>query len=221
MITKPLALVVATGLMAMVHGGAQAQERLETVFSCPDGVSLRATFTGEAGQPAEVTVSGSLAEKPAASGMWYEGAMGTLRGKGDTVDWTGAPLEGCVAVPGGADLVGPRWELVSFQSSDDAIGTTTAEDPARHSLSFRADGTVSVVLDCNVGHGEWAATPAGETGGSLELTKLASTRAFCTGDPFPDLAQHLGFVRTYTLKDGRLHLALEADGGIYSWRPAL
>jgi hypothetical protein len=39
------------------------------------------------------------------------------------------------------------------------------------------------------------------------------------GSLAPRLMQQLPFVRSYLLRDGRLHLSLMADGGILSWAP--
>ncbi len=135
-------------------------------------------------------------------------------------------LMGCTT-PGGpavpaAPLAGTQWELVAIQSMDDAQGTIRIAQPERFTLTFGADGQLSLRLDCNRGTGRWTHTPAsaGSASGSLQIGPVASTRAMC---PPPSLdtrvARDLGFVRSYLLKDGRLYLSLMADGGIYEWRP--
>ncbi|MEO1191273.1 MAG: META domain-containing protein [Pseudomonadota bacterium] len=196
-----------------------AEEPAPALYACPDGVSLRADFSGD---QVTVTLSGSLTAEPAASGMRYEGALGLLQGKGDQLDWSSAAeLADCVLVPGGAALAGRRWELVQFQSLDAATGTQVLEDPGRHTLQFDAHGAVFVRFDCNVGRGGWEAKPSGSSGGSLMIDRVATTLALCQDDPFPRLAEHLGDIRGYRLSDGQLHLSLVADGGILSFRPGL
>ncbi len=104
---------------------------------------------------------------------------------------------------------------------DDAQGITRPSDPSRYTLRFDADGTVQLRLDCNRARGTWSARPAADSGsGSLRFGPLATTRALC---PAPSLGERLGtevsYVRSYLLKDGRLHLSLLADGGILVWQP--
>jgi len=115
-------------------------------------------------------------------------------------------------------LAGTSWRLVEIQSMDDAIGTVRPDDPSRYTLAFAEDGTIAMRLDCNRGMGRWSATPTGSEGGQLRIGPLAATRALC---PPPSLgeriARDMDYVRSYLVKDGRLHLSLMADGGIYVW----
>ena len=105
---------------------------------------------------------------------------------------------------------------------DDAVGTTRPGDPTQYTLAFAADGTVAMRLDCNRGTARWSATPASSPGsGQLRIGPLAVTGAIC---PPPSLgeriARDMDYVRSYLVKDGRLHLSLMADGGIYVWERA-
>jgi len=115
-------------------------------------------------------------------------------------------------------LAGTSWRLAEIQSMDDAIGTVRPDDPSRYTLAFAEDGTIAMRLDCNRGMGRWSATPTGSEGGQLRIGPLAATRALC---PPPSLgeriARDMDYVRSYLVKDGRLHLSLMADGGIYVW----
>lgn len=118
-------------------------------------------------------------------------------------------------------LAGTRWRLVQFQSMDDAIGTIRPEDPAAFTMALDADGSVAMALDCNRANGSWQAEPSADgTSGSFTFGPLAMTRALC---PPPNLDERIGrdaeYVRSYLLRDGRLHLSLMADGGIYTWEP--
>lgn len=119
---------------------------------------------------------------------------------------------------GGAtpSLAGSSWRLVAIQSMDDAQGTTRPDEPSKYTLSFGADGRVVARLDCNRGAGSWKSAGPGQ----LEIGQLATTRAMCPPPSLGDrLGRDLGFVRTYLVRDGRLHLSLMADGGILSWEP--
>lgn len=128
------------------------------------------------------------------------------------------PPEGAATQESLADT---HWRLVQFQSMDDSIGTLTPEDPTRFTLNLRADGTVSLRLDCNRGNGTWSADAADDgKSGSFTFGPLATTKALC---PPPNLDERIArdaeFVRSFLLQDGQLHLSLMADGGIYSWQP--
>lgn len=117
-------------------------------------------------------------------------------------------------------LAGTNWQLVEFQSMDDAIGTIGPADPSVFTMRLGRDGTVSMQLDCNRATGSWSAEPAADgTSGRFEFGQLASTRALC---PPPNLDERIArdsqFIRGYILRDGRLYLSLMADGGIYSWQ---
>jgi heat shock protein HslJ len=118
-------------------------------------------------------------------------------------------------------LAGSNWRLVEFESSDDAIGVIRPADPSRYTLSLGTDGRVSMRLDCNRGSGAYEDTPTRDDGGALSIGPLAVTRAACPDAALADqLARHVEYFRSYILRDGRLHISLMADGGIYVWEPA-
>ncbi len=118
-------------------------------------------------------------------------------------------------------LAGTSWRLVEIQSMDDAVGIVHPRDPWAYTMRLNGDGTVRMRLDCNRANGTWSAEPSGNgESGRFEFGPLAGTRALC---PPPSLDETITsqaeFVRSYLLKDGRLHLSLLADGGVYSWEP--
>lgn len=124
--------------------------------------------------------------------------------------------------PAAGDIAGSTWELVDFQSSDDAQGTARPAPGQPYSVTFGADGSASFRLNCNRGSARWSATPAPASGsGALSFGALALTRAYC---PPPSLdtriARHLEFVRSYVIRDGVMSMSLMADGGIYRWKRA-
>jgi heat shock protein HslJ len=129
------------------------------------------------------------------------------------------------AGPAGSAAIGKlastRWRLVEFQSMDNAIGTLRPHDPSQYLMRLNADGTVTMQLNCNRATGTWKAEPAADgASGRFEFGPLATTRALC---PAPSMDERIAadsrYVRGYLLKDGRLHLSLMADAGIYAWEP--
>jgi hypothetical protein len=136
----------------------------------------------------------------------------------------GGILAGCQSLPRGpaaGTLADTRWRLVEFTSMDDAIGKLRPSDPALYTLDLHGDGTASMRLDCNRAHGPWLAVPAGDgVSGRFEFGPLAATQALCVSTSLHErLAKDLPFVRGFLLKEGRLHLSLMADGGVYTWEP--
>ena len=127
------------------------------------------------------------------------------------------PLAGCATTS--APLAGTDWQLVHFQSMDDAIGTIRPADPSLFTMRLNADGTVNMRLDCNRANGTWSAEGGGDSG-SFSFGRLAVTRALCAPPNLDErIARDSEYVRTFLLRDGRLHLSLMADAGIYTWEP--
>jgi len=111
-------------------------------------------------------------------------------------------------------LGGTSWQLVRFQGSDDKL--LTPDDPAKYTIAFATDGSVSARIDCNRGRGTWKSSGPNQ----LQLGPLALTRAMCPPGSLHDrMVKDWEFVRSYILKDGYLFLALMADGGIYEFEP--
>ncbi len=130
---------------------------------------------------------------------------------------TQAQPEGRVPSP----LAGTEWRLVEIQSMDDATGVKRPAERGQYTMRLQADGKVTMKVNCNSATGNWSAQPGPEgTSGRFEFGPLAVTSALC---PPPSLDEQITsqakFVRSYLLKDGRLHLSLMADGGIYVWEP--
>jgi heat shock protein HslJ len=116
-------------------------------------------------------------------------------------------------------LAGSRWQLVQFQSSDDAVGTIKPAEPARYVMDLMAGGQLAMQLDCNRAVGRWEAKPTDATSGLIAFSAAAMTRAACPpGSMDTRIARDLEHVRSYTLEGDRLNLALKLDSGIYTWR---
>lgn len=118
-------------------------------------------------------------------------------------------------------LADTQWRLLEFQSMDDKKGTVRPSDPSLYNMRLGGDGTVTMRLNCNRATGTWSAEPGSvAASGRFEFGPLAATRALC---PPPSMDESIvaqsSFIRSYLLKDGRLHLSLMADGGIYVWMP--
>nr|WP_314464933.1 META domain-containing protein [uncultured Novosphingobium sp.] len=148
-------------------------------------------------------------------------ATGLATLAGCAADGAPPPSAGPAPTPSAspAVLAGTSWQLVQFQSSDDAQGTSTPGEGRSYTLEFAADGALGMQLDCNRGRATYSAAPSGE-GGTLSIGPVASTRALC---PQPDIGQTLAArlpdVASYTLRGGHLFLALKMDGGIFELAP--
>jgi putative lipoprotein len=113
-----------------------------------------------------------------------------------------------------ADLSGPTWQLVKFQGSDDKA--LVPDDQSKYTITFKPDRSVTVRIDCNRGHGTWKSSGPDE----LEFGPLALTRAMSPAALLNErITKDWQYVRSYTMKDGHLFLALMADGGIYEFEP--
>jgi heat shock protein HslJ len=112
------------------------------------------------------------------------------------------------------NLGGTSWRLVRFQGSDDK--TLTPDDPAKYTIEFNTDGSLTARIDCNRGRGTWQSSGSSQ----LQLGPLALTRAMCPPGSLHDrIVKDWSFVRSYVIKDGHLFLSLMADGGIYEFAP--
>jgi para-nitrobenzyl esterase len=121
---------------------------------------------------------------------------------------------GCETLSRSRGLAGTSWQLVEIQSMD---GTTLKpDDSAKYTLAFAEGGKVSARADCNRGAGTWTSDGASQ----LTFGTFATTRAMCPPESLePRFWRDLAFVRSYLVKDGKLHLSLMADGGIYVFAP--
>ena len=121
----------------------------------------------------------------------------------------------------GHRLAGTEWRLLQFQSMDDAVGTARPDDPGRYTMRLEGDGGVTMRLNCNRAQGTWSAQGSGDgNSGTFTFGDLNAKDVRCQT---PGMDRHIttlaGYIRSYRLQDGRLHLSLMADGGIYTWEP--
>ncbi|MBF2025600.1 MAG: META domain-containing protein [Oscillatoriales cyanobacterium C42_A2020_001] len=113
-----------------------------------------------------------------------------------------------------SNLADTSWQLVQFQGGDGKV--LEPGDRAQYTLSFNADNTVNIKIDCNRGRSTWKSAEPNQ----LLFGPIALTRALCPSTPLNNrLPRDLGFVRSYVIKDRHLFLSLFADGGIYEFEP--
>jgi heat shock protein HslJ len=142
---------------------------------------------------------------------------------GETCQWgwkvTGLLLilVGCAQPPldpEGGGLEGTSWQLVQFEGGDDRI--LRPDDRSKYTLTFNRDHTFGARVDCNRGGGAWKSTGKDQ----LELSAMAVTRAMCpAGSLDREIVKRLPHVRSYLIKDGRLFMSMEADGGTFEFEP--
>ncbi len=134
-------------------------------------------------------------------------------------------LAGCAtSPPAQAPVAGPtlsstEWRLIEFQSPKEAIGTIRPNQGEAYTLRFNSDGTLAAGLSCNRGSGRWSSPDAMATTGSINLDLQAVTQAACEPSPLERIGADLNRVRTFVIRDGRLHLNLMMDSGDYVWEP--
>jgi para-nitrobenzyl esterase len=107
-------------------------------------------------------------------------------------------------------LGGTSWQLVAFRGGDGTV--LKPDDASRYAFSFGDEGVFTARIDCNRARGGWKSPAPGR----LEFGPMAATRAECPPGSMHDLVvRQLPFVRSYVVKNGRLYLALLADGGTF------
>jgi para-nitrobenzyl esterase len=111
-------------------------------------------------------------------------------------------------------LLGTSWRLVEFEGGDGTVLRPTRDD--QYTLTFDERDRAAVRVDCNRGASSWTSPERSV----LRFGPLGLTKMYCGPNPLNDrIARDWEYVRTYTLRDGHLYLALMADGGIYEFAP--
>ncbi len=131
-------------------------------------------------------------------------------------------LTACGPAKPADQLTGTSWQLLGIDSMAPAEEpSTTIDEPGLYMVTFGDDGRATFQVHCNRGSSTWHAEAAAPDSGSLTFGELALTRMYCP-QPSADtkVAAALGRVRSYLISDGKLHLSLEADGGVMNWQPA-
>jgi heat shock protein HslJ len=137
---------------------------------------------------------------------------------------TGQPTSSTVTNSAQTELIelsGSHWQLVELISSDDAIGIVRPADPTVYQMHLNSNGTANLRLACNRANGPWWSKSAGNgLAGEFTIGPVAMSRAMCSPGSFDQrIGRELQYIRSYTIKDGRLILAMMADGGLQVWEP--
>lgn len=233
-------LFVCTALAALAAGGcaagnapvASGPDTFRVTFLCDRGQTMTVAFAGNTATLDTDTTSVALTQQRAASGISYVGGGHQLRGKGPQMQWTDAAgtVRNCrdqewamsqpqiqEPVP---DLSGTSWRLLHFQPSDNASAPRIPPNVVGYTLTFMADGSLAMQLDCNRGTAKWQAGLSSARGGLLSISPGAMTRAMCgPGAIDTKLAADLGDVRSFTMAGKQLHMTLDGDAGSYVWEP--
>lgn len=120
------------------------------------------------------------------------------------------------------DLTGTTWQLVTIESmAPNEQPSLTVADPSKYTVTFGDDGQAGFRIDCNRGNSTWKVEAAGPDSGSLRFGPIGVTKMMCP-QPSDDsrVATALEWVRSYLVKDSKLHLSLEADSGIMQFEPS-
>lgn len=134
---------------------------------------------------------------------------------------TAVNLAGCGSAAASDPLTGTTWRLLSIESmAPEEQPSTTIDDPSKYTVTFGDDGRAAFQVDCNRGNASWESSAAAPDSGALTFGPIALTRMMCP-QPSEDtrVAAALGYVRSYLLSDGKLHLSLLADSGVMHWEP--
>ena len=114
-----------------------------------------------------------------------------------------------------SEIVGVTWQWLRFESSDGSV--LEVDDPSAYTLTLHPEGTYDLRADCNTGSGTYQP----EEGGSLLLEAPVMTLIACPEGSLHDrFLSDLGYVRTFVVADGLLHLNLFADAGNMVFAPA-
>lgn len=222
-------LAMLAGLLAgCVYTAPESQKPF--TYLCERGVTIDVAFGADSGRLRGPGVELGLAAQPAGSGFRYTGEGHELRGKDHLLTWTqpsgeiqqcreeGWAMKQPQIQPPIASLAGTRWTLAHFESSDDTVGRIVPPRLERYTMAFGEDGSVALQLDCNRANARWTVEPSSASGGGISFTPGMMTRAMCGPDAMDNrIAADLTRIRSYTLRGDTLNLALEADGGIYTW----
>ena len=130
-------------------------------------------------------------------------------------------VAGCGSTASADPLTGTTWRLLGIESmAPQEQPSTTIDDPSKYTVTFGDDGRAAFQVDCNRGNASWEISASAPDSGTLTFGPIALTRMMCP-QPSADarVAAALGYVRSFLLSDGKLHLSLLADSGIMHWEP--
>ncbi len=130
----------------------------------------------------------------------------TFTASGDTLtavdpnpkDWGNAGLTLTRDLAGG--LIGGTWHMTKAVHGNDP--PVVPKDPSKYTLQFGADGTLSLLADCNRGRASYSADPP-----KLHVGPAAITRMMCPPGSLDTIFLHdLSAAATFDIDDGELHV---------------
>lgn len=115
---------------------------------------------------------------------------------------------------GANELAGTSWKLVKLQTGDET--THVPDDPTKYTITFGANGQVTMRVDCNRGSSTWKVPRAGE----LQFGSWSRGSAKCgPGSLHDKIVTEGANPRSFSIKDGHLFLSGMAAGGFYELEP--
>jgi para-nitrobenzyl esterase len=112
------------------------------------------------------------------------------------------------------DVVDVSWEWLGLQTPKDAINVA---DPASYTITFAADGSVALQVDCNRGVGSYTVTKDNR----LKIHPIATTMMMCAeGSLDRDFTTNLERVTSFFQLEGDLLLEQPFDSGTLRFRAA-
>ena len=120
-------------------------------------------------------------------------------------------LSSCDTLPGFDDdtaLDATSWTLFHIEERG-AVTRLQTDLQDRHRITFESDGSLYATLDCNQGRGSWSARETGTDSGTIVISDMTSTRAFCPRPSFGEqMAAELPSAREWSIapRTGRLRV---------------
>ena len=115
--------------------------------------------------------------------------------------------------PAAETITGIEWQWIQsiYNNDDKAVPT----DPARYTILFQPDDTLSVRADCNRAGGIYKVENS-----TVSIQVTHSTMAMCPSDSLDSrFLKDLDAAAIYFFKDGRLYLDLKYDSGTMHFKP--
>jgi heat shock protein HslJ len=128
-------------------------------------------------------------------------------------DSAGGQAEPVAHVTDPDSAVGKTWQWEEFITPGEKV---MVPNPERYTILLTKDGKLQVRFDCNRGGGDYKISA-----GRLTFGPMFSTRMACPADSLDgSFMSYLGKVDSFFVKDGKLFLKLQGDGGTMRFCPA-
>jgi heat shock protein HslJ len=191
---------VANGVFTYGEDGAITfQPGMQTLALCPEG-SQSDVFLGFLSGVESLTVGddGSVTMNAA------DGGRATFVNLGEVETAAAGEVETVAQPTPAADPLLTTWQWTHFRDAKQDFDVT-----GTYTIAFNADGTASVVADCNTGSGSYNVN-----GEQLNVSILAVTLVACpSGSLGGSFVEFLNQAGTFAISDGTLTIELMADGG--------